>query len=55
MLNLCQPALDVAAQLAGKRLAREVPDHGPELVVDVKREPVIDYPYAVPRVEKTVP
>ena len=55
MLDLRQRALDVAAQVAGQRLAREIPDHRPELVVDVECESVVDDPHAVLRVEQAVP
>ena len=53
--RLDERPLDVAAEVRGQRLAREVPDHGPELVVDVEGQAVVDDPDVVVRVEQAVP
>src|SRR5216683_4199442 len=53
-LQACERPLHVVAEIARQGLAREVPDHGPQLVIGVEREPVVDDPNAVVGVEQAV-
>src|SRR6266851_4469365 len=54
-LEAAEGSLHVAAEIARQGLAREVPDHGPQLVSRVEREPVVDDPDAVVGLEQAVP
>src|SRR5439155_7267706 len=54
-LELGESSLNVAAQVLRKRLPREVPDHGSQLVVGVEGEAMVDDPHLVLGVEQAVP